>query len=526
MQSLIIPPINTKGVFVFKAPFNDKVHDNQEYTVTSVRSLLELHNSEERPYETIYVPVGMSEAEFKEDLDNEVPIVVFTTNGNEYFYVPADRILSMPIITGTKYQEKILAISLGLVPLEMDMNLLKDTVLEVVYDVTGISSTAEVVPSSAVILVDKIQDETFRRLLENRSSIKHGLLTRLKQLQLRYDDLEKYVDELTLCAVSGCDGDSLPSDDYPYVEIDSGNAVGIFYGGAESGYDVPSGIVTVINDNGNMLGVEYFIDYETYYAGGASSGIYGVFFGGFEPDEPVYARTSRVRAFDSYGIMVHSYITAGTGRVALAGAKANDVAVMYGGAFATYLNNVTRFVNDATMVGAETFVGLPRSVLAGASVSSNALFYGGYSAGGDTSNRVTRVNSLGMMVGNESSVEPEMVNHAGCEVSDVGIFLGMSESGLSSEVVRIKGDGVLASKNAFITPGRMNLGAAGVGTVAIFYGGDAYVESGGDYDIVKNNRCIRMKGNGTILGLETNIGTARSNLSGCGIRLSSFVDPS
>jgi len=196
---MIVPPVNTKGIFIFKEPFDNKLYNNQEYTVTSIRSLLEIYNSEEKPYETIYVPVGLSDIDFKDDLDNNVPIVVLTTTGNEYFYVPANKILSMPQIAGVKYQDTILAIGLGQLPLSYDFTLVKDTVKQTVYDVTGVDSTVEVVLASAVILKTYEDDILHRTLLDNRKTVIKSYRTKYLELLEQYNKQVYLNEQLQQC---------------------------------------------------------------------------------------------------------------------------------------------------------------------------------------------------------------------------------------------------------------------------------------------------------------------------------------
>lgn len=196
---MIVPPVNTKGIFIFKEPFDNKLYNNQEYTVTSIRSLLEIYNSEEKPYETIYVPVGLSDIDFKNDLDNNVPIVVLTTTGNEYFYVPANKILSMPQIAGVKYQDTILAIGLGQLPLSYDFTLVKDTVKQTVYDVIGVDSTVEVVLASAVILKTYEDDILHRTLLDNRKIVIKSYRTKYLELLEQYNKQVYLNEQLQQC---------------------------------------------------------------------------------------------------------------------------------------------------------------------------------------------------------------------------------------------------------------------------------------------------------------------------------------
>ena len=110
MDSYLVPPIGSKGTFKFKEPVASKIDSNQQLEVKGVRSLSELENSNEDPFNTIYNIIGLTEEDYKKDAEVDIPIVIFATPGCEYFYVPANRILSIPKIDGVKYQELVLAL--------------------------------------------------------------------------------------------------------------------------------------------------------------------------------------------------------------------------------------------------------------------------------------------------------------------------------------------------------------------------------------------------------------------------------
>lgn len=195
----IIPPINSKGKFTFKEPYNTKIYENHEYVVESVRSLTELYNSDEKPFDTIYKAIGLTESDFKNDIDDQVSIVVFKTNGGEYFYVPANRILSMPQVHGAKYQELTVALPLGLIPLDYDLTLLKDNLKETVQNTLGVITTAGTVPASAVTLLDKTDDTTYRALLDNRRTVYKSYRTLYEELKELYDKKTELLDQLQIC---------------------------------------------------------------------------------------------------------------------------------------------------------------------------------------------------------------------------------------------------------------------------------------------------------------------------------------
>lgn len=199
-MTYVIPPINTEGTFIFAAPYDTILKSNIKYKVASIRELVELQNSEEKPLETIYIPVGLTEADFNDDLNTHVPIVVLVTVGGEYTYVPADRIKSMPDITGIKYQDKILAIALGSLPMDMNLDLISTTIIDDIYDILGIASTIKVVPASAEILKTTTDDAQFKALLAGRSKVNksyrtryHETLTLLNERDAKILALEEYI---------------------------------------------------------------------------------------------------------------------------------------------------------------------------------------------------------------------------------------------------------------------------------------------------------------------------------------------
>lgn len=197
---MLVPPINGKGLFKFAPPFDSLINTKQELTVNSVRSLVELADSEETPLDTIYKSIGLTEAEFQSDLDNDVPIVVFVTEGKEYIYVPANRVLSIPKINGVKYQEKIIAISLGNIPIDLDLTLITDTIKNDVRDIIGVESEPKIVLGSAVAVIDIDEHNQYEALRTNSKSVFKSYRTQLLELQEEHNrvlniknELEKYI---------------------------------------------------------------------------------------------------------------------------------------------------------------------------------------------------------------------------------------------------------------------------------------------------------------------------------------------
>jgi len=164
-MSYIIPPINAKGKFTLSSPFNSIINPLEEYTVVGIRSLEELAASD--PLTIIYKAVGLTDIEYEDDRYNNVPIVVLLSTAEEYIYVPATKVITMPVLTGKQHQEKTLAIPLGLLPDDLDLSLLQIYIHDTIYDVIGVDTNAEVLETSSKVLLDDIESKQLQQLRDN-----------------------------------------------------------------------------------------------------------------------------------------------------------------------------------------------------------------------------------------------------------------------------------------------------------------------------------------------------------------------
>jgi len=198
------PTIGAKGQFKLTVPFDTLIKTTDILEVKSIRSLTELNASGENPLDLIYKAVGLTEDEFMIDLNANIPIVVMVTTGNSYIYIPANRIISAPIISGINYQEKILACSVGNLPLDYDFSLVKDTIIQSVMDSTGIEVNIEIVSSSKVNRVSDVDDGVLMQLLENKKSIDKSYKTRYLETLNLYNTLKTKFTNLQDWIKSNC----------------------------------------------------------------------------------------------------------------------------------------------------------------------------------------------------------------------------------------------------------------------------------------------------------------------------------
>ena len=197
---MIIPPINTEGKFIFKEPFLSKYKSDVVYKVVGVRTIEEMYEAQEDPFEYVYKFNGLSETEFKDDLQNSVPIVTFTKTGLDFYYIPASYIESTPMLSGHRYREYMIGIKLPKLPVGTETDAILQILSDDVRDALGVHTEAKIIPSSSEILLDDIENEKMKRLLENSKKVykswKTKYLEEVEKSKSKDDYIRKLEEEL------------------------------------------------------------------------------------------------------------------------------------------------------------------------------------------------------------------------------------------------------------------------------------------------------------------------------------------
>lgn len=196
---MIIPPINSKGVFKFAEPYNTDAYSNRTFLVSGIRSLTELYKDGADPLEMIYKKNGLTEKDYLKDLEESVPVIVLTVNSDKFYYIPANRILSIPMTAGIPYKRKILTVSLGIVPETLPLDKVVSNVSDVLKDTLGMVSSVAVVDGSDTILKTPEEDAEYRNRLVNHPNVKvsKSYKTKYKEMQEKYNRLKEQYDQLT-----------------------------------------------------------------------------------------------------------------------------------------------------------------------------------------------------------------------------------------------------------------------------------------------------------------------------------------
>ena len=200
----VLPAIGTKGVFTFAPPFDTKINNALEYTVSSMELLSSIYNDGRKPFDTIYKMATMTEEDYAEDIKDNVFIVAFTSSGCETFYVPSDRIKSSRRTDGYTFVGKALAISLGNVPLDLDLSALKSILTDTVYDAIGIRASIQEVLTSAGFKVSEEEYRAYMLKLANAKKVDKSYRTLYLEEVEKNRKLTSLVDNIESCMKDKC----------------------------------------------------------------------------------------------------------------------------------------------------------------------------------------------------------------------------------------------------------------------------------------------------------------------------------
>lgn len=196
MDTYIIPPINTEGLFKIASPFWKEEYDNVTMKLVEIRNIQEMVNANIKVYELIYEPVGLSKDIYEEDNSNEVPILSFSNSKREHIYIPANRLGSVPDISGERYQSQILSFNLGLLPVNFDNTSLVDNIKELIEATIGVTPTSKVLLNSAIHMVSESDAEQYTTTRTTKIKSNNNIYGKYNTLFGNYTIVIKYIKQL------------------------------------------------------------------------------------------------------------------------------------------------------------------------------------------------------------------------------------------------------------------------------------------------------------------------------------------
>ena len=192
---MIMPNLNDRGKFNFKTPFDNLLNNDLVYTVMSIRTIPEIESNNIDVKQIIYLDQNMTEEDYINDLRNKTAIITLGRDSNKQAHVPINKIISIPKTTGHEYREQMVALSIGLLPANIDLSSLKTRLAAVVYDTLGITTTCESIVTSDTVVVGDDEHKSYETIRTNKISVDKSDATRMTELHTENNRLKALVAE-------------------------------------------------------------------------------------------------------------------------------------------------------------------------------------------------------------------------------------------------------------------------------------------------------------------------------------------
>jgi len=184
-MNYIVPPVNLKGLFKFANPLDKKLKPNIQYKVIAVRAVPEMIKEGIDVKLVVFDYYGLSENDYNNVLDNNIPIIVLQDEADNIYYVPANFILNTPDITGVIYVGKAIIINLGYIPKKLNLTYLLNDLKEIIKSTVGVEpDVIEEQTSGEFVVSYKKHDEKERnrKMMITNNDTCYGRLFKLQEI--------------------------------------------------------------------------------------------------------------------------------------------------------------------------------------------------------------------------------------------------------------------------------------------------------------------------------------------------------
>lgn len=132
----LIPPIEAKGRFSVKAPF--QLNEGTIYRCTALRRFSDIENQGVRIHETYYEPVDLSPTDVENDRREGAYIVTLESDGKAPVYIPTTYITGYPDGAYRNYQRVVISAEIGPMPDYIDLSFMEASLKTLVSDTIGV----------------------------------------------------------------------------------------------------------------------------------------------------------------------------------------------------------------------------------------------------------------------------------------------------------------------------------------------------------------------------------------------------
>jgi len=162
----LLPPVGASGVFTVKTPLDTIIKNDIEYKVTSIRTITDMIADEIDVKQYVYSDQSLIASEYENDLDNNELIVTLQAPDGSYYYIPANKFISIPDVTGVRFSQSTIAINLGFIPEDLDVSYMFNDIADLVKSMFGVLPSVEEIKTSQTVFYTDDEMTTFNQTRE------------------------------------------------------------------------------------------------------------------------------------------------------------------------------------------------------------------------------------------------------------------------------------------------------------------------------------------------------------------------
>lgn len=201
MGAKFTPPLHARGIYTLVTPFPDIT--SLIYECTAIRSFRDYLDLGKSAYDEVYVPAGLTAENYTDDLAANANIVTLTSPNNATIYVPDTYIQKYPDLEYVQYANIAVSASLGAIPDDLDLSLMKTQIAGIISDVIGVTPVVRLhayASAGVVTMAQHALNEASRQAaITNRTTDRARVIALLAEkaaLQQRIVDLEDAINSL------------------------------------------------------------------------------------------------------------------------------------------------------------------------------------------------------------------------------------------------------------------------------------------------------------------------------------------
>lgn len=195
------PSVGTEAYFTFKEPFNSFIGnrfnitvENMRLRVISIIAMRDVIRTDLRdPYTDLYDPAGLTEVQYKLDLNNDVPLISlsFKTPDNieRYLRVPLNYISEISDDSLVEYLNRILVVDLGNLPKDFNLDAYYEDFKDFISTRIGVNPDIKDVTLGAVEFMDHNEHEVRETVRNNTVTVHKTMAIQLSEITEAHDEL-------------------------------------------------------------------------------------------------------------------------------------------------------------------------------------------------------------------------------------------------------------------------------------------------------------------------------------------------